>query len=177
MARSTHPSPDELLALLRKYDVIAKLRRERAHGAAVAARSVLRDLAREFPGALRELDTVPLGEVDRRRRVLDEAAQGGAPEPWMLWMIAYHATMRAALLVKARLARSRSPSDELVRRAIADASLSSGVAIDDAFVRAVARPPKGRLNVAVFDKLSQTFGVPADEIWQVLFPARRAGRY
>jgi len=30
----------------------------------------------------------------------------------MLWMIAYHATMRAALLVKARLARSRSPSDD-----------------------------------------------------------------
>jgi hypothetical protein len=64
-----------------------------------------------------------------------------------------------------------------VRRAIADASRSSGVTIDDAFVRAVARPPKGRLNVAVFDKLSQTFGVAADEIWQELFPARRTGRY
>jgi hypothetical protein len=64
-----------------------------------------------------------------------------------------------------------------VRRAIADASRSSGIAIDDAFVRAVARPPKGRLNVAVFDRLAHAFGVPADEIWQVLFPARRTGRY
>ena len=50
------PSPDELLALSRKYDTLAKLRRARSRGGAVADRATLRALAREFPGALRELD-------------------------------------------------------------------------------------------------------------------------
>ena len=49
--------------------------------------------------------------------------------------------------------------------------------IEETFVLAIARPPHGRLNRAVFERLGQKFGVPADEIWDALFPARRAGRY
>jgi hypothetical protein len=95
----------------------------------------------------------------------------------MEWMIAYHALMRAALGVKARLARTRAPSDEVLRRARAEASRDGSVPIDDAFVRAVARPPRGRLNVVVFERMASLFGAPADDIWQALFPARRSGRF
>ena len=177
MKHAGPPSADELLALLRKYETIAQLRRERAGGAPVAERSTLRALAREFPGALRELDTVTLEDIDARVKALTEAVQGGPLAAWMPWMVAYHATMRAALLVKARLARSRVLSDELARRAGEEASRVSGIEVDDTFVHTVARPPRGRLNVVVFERLGQKFGVSADEIWEALFPARRAGRY
>jgi hypothetical protein len=177
LERALSPSREELLALLRKYETIARLRRDRGRGGAAAERSVLRALAREFPGALRELDTVTLVEIDKRRRTLALAAAGGTVETWMAWMVTYHATMRAALLVKARVAKSRAPSDELLRRAKADAARLSPVPLDDAFVRAVARPPDGRLNVAVFERLGRQFGVSPDQIWQALFPARRIGRY
>jgi hypothetical protein len=177
LERGAPPSAGELLALLRKYETIAELRRDRARGGPVAERATLRALAREFPGALRELDTVTFEQIDQRTRALAEASQGGAVEPWMAWMVAYHATMRAALVVKARLARSRQLSDEVIRSARDDASSRSGVVLDDAFVRTVASPPQGRLNVAVFERLGQKFGVLPDEIWQALFPARRAGRY
>jgi hypothetical protein len=171
------PSREDLLALLRKYDKLAELRRERAAGGAVAERGVLRALAREFPGALRELDTVTLDDLDARRRALAAAAAGGSVQPWMAWMLAYHATMRAALVVKARLARSRDLSDTLVADVREEASRRTGLSIEEGFVRSVARPPQGRLNRAVFDRLGQKFGVSSDEIWQTLFPARRAGRY
>jgi hypothetical protein len=171
------PSREELLALQRKYDTLAELRRARAAGGAVAERAVLRALAREFPGALRELDTVTLEDIDARRVALGSAAAGGAIEPWMAWMVAYHRTMRAALIVKGRLARARDVSDSIVADAREEASRRTGLPMDEAFVRSVARPPQGRLNRAVFERLGQNFGVSADDIWQALFPARRAGRY
>jgi len=177
MERPRFPTAEELVALSRKYETIAGLRRARQAGGAVAARSELRALAREFPGALRELDTVALTEVDRRRTALLAASQGGPIEAWMTWMVAYHATMRAALLVKARIARVDALSAEEVTTAARDASRVSGLPLDDAFVLAVARPPAGRLNAAVFGVLGQRFGVAPERIWEELFPARRAGRY
>ena len=162
---------------MRKYETLAELRRARAAGGAVAERGALRTLAREFPGALRELDTVTLEDIDARRRALGSAAAGGSVEAWMAWMVAYHATMRAALVVKARLARARDLSDAIVAGAREEVSRRTGLSIDEEFVRSVARPPHGRLNRAVFERLGQKFGVPPEEIWQTLFPARRAGRY
>ena len=172
-----HPSREELLALLRKYDTLADLRRERAAGGAVADRAVLRALAREFPGALRELDTVAADEIEARRAALARAATGGALAPWMAWMVAYHATMRAALVAKGRLSRVRDLSDSIVAEVLQDVSQRTGLSIEEAFVRAVARPPQGRLNRVVFDRLGQNFGVSPDAIWESLFPARRSGRY
>jgi hypothetical protein len=171
------PSAEELLALARKYDTLAKLRRARSRGEGVADRATLRALSREFPGALRELDTVSLAEIDRRKRALDAAARGLGVETWMTWMAAYHTTMRAALVVKARVLRSKKLSDELVGTLRKDVLRRIGLEIEETFVRKVAHPPEGRLNRVVFERLGQKFGVPADEIWDALFPARRAGRY
>jgi hypothetical protein len=166
--------PEELAALARKYEIIARLRRERADGGPVAPRAELRALAREFPGSLRELDTVPMPELDRRIRALADAAQGAASvEPWMSWMSAYHVTMRAALFIKARTARASHLSGDLAD-ALAEAATShSGVPIDPAFVRAVASPPRGRLNAVVFHRLAGEFEVPAEAIQKALFPPAR----
>jgi hypothetical protein len=85
--------------------------------------------------------------------------------------------MRAALVAKPRLAKSKSLSDKLVKTVQREVARCIGLEIEETFLLAIARPPQGRLNRAVFERLGQKFGVSADEIWNALFPARRAGRY
>jgi hypothetical protein len=156
--------------------MLAALRRDRQGDEEV--RSAMRALAREFPGALRELDTLALDEIERRARALADAAERGeTEEPWMAWMIAYHATMKAALLIKARIAKRKRLGADAAREVAADASKVSGAIVDEAFVRAVARPPGGRLNRVVFERLAEEFGAAPDHIWEALFPARNPGRY
>ncbi len=173
MTRAAFPSEADLRALARKYEVLARMRRDRERDGSIAARAELRALAREFPGSLRELDTVHLDEIDRRTRTLIEAAQGVvAIESWMVWMSAYHATMRAALFIKARIARAPLLSDERARALADQATAHLGQPIDTAFVRAVATPPCGRLNALVFNRLGQEFAVTSEHMWQTLFPSR-----
>jgi hypothetical protein len=49
--------------------------------------------------------------------------------------------------------------------------------LDAAFVRAVRRPPGGRLAVLVLKQLAEHFGVPAAQISATLFPPRRPPPY
>ena len=150
------------------------MRRDRQRHGSIAARSELRALAREFPGSLRELDTLPLHEIDRRAAVLIDAARGiAAVEAWMIWMNAYHASMRAALFVKARVARAPALSDDVARAVAETASAHLGQAIDTAFVRTVASPPRGKLNAVVFERLGLEFGVAPELVGQTLFVSRR----
>ncbi|HZS40890.1 MAG TPA: hypothetical protein VFF06_28850 [Polyangia bacterium] len=173
--------PAELAALARKYRVMAELRRtlpghalgenDDALDETPEQREALRRLAAEFPGALRELDTLETDELERRRDALAAAAAGGAVEPWMRWLDGYHSLMRAALAVKRRLA-TRRPVDAEARAEIAAAT---GAAVDEELVRAVAAPPHGRLNVVVFERLGALHGEPAKKIWDALYPPRAPG--
>jgi hypothetical protein len=125
-----------------------------AVGDEAEARAALRAFAAAWPGALKELDTLPTDEIERRAR----ACQAGEVEPWMAWSVRYHELMRAALAI-----RRGEPA--------------AGAGADDAFVRAVERPRHGRLNVAVFAELGREFDIAPREIWDALFPARgRAAR-
>lgn len=188
-ARFTPPRREELTELLRKYDRLAELRQKRDAGGGVAPRGELLALARAFPGALRELDTLPMAVIEARREALHLAVAGDPATEWMTWMIAYHATMRAALFLKARLARTRDTktndsatrgepsSDDPFSELADDASRRFDLPIDVAFVRAVARPPARRVNAAVFERLGNELGVAPDVMWEALFPSRRAGRF
>jgi hypothetical protein len=113
-------------------------------------RASLRALAAEWPGALRELDTLPTDEIERRL----DACAAGADEPWMAWMLRYHELMRAALAIR----RGERP------------------AVDEAFARAVRRPQHGRLNVVVFAALGRELGVAPRQAWDTLFPPRGRAR-
>jgi hypothetical protein len=169
------PRADELLALSRKYETLAALRRERRVAAEGEVPPALRALAREFPGALRELDTLTLAEIDSRARRLSRAARAEhEPEPWMAWMIEYHRIMKAALFVKARLTK-RSATAVDARELAAEASREHAVPVEEAFVAAVATPPGGRLNHVVFRELAHRFGESPEIIREALFPARRPG--
>jgi len=162
-------SPEDLACLARKYEALAGLRRARERGEPVPEAAVFKALAREFPGCLAELDTLPLGAIEARAAALARAAAGEAAEPWMAWLAGYHAWMRAALWLKPRLAREGDGAAALAEGAAAHA----GVAVDEAFVQAVARPPAGRLVAAVLARLAAIHGVPAEAIKRAIFPASR----
>lgn len=153
-------------ALARKYQALVALRQRRDDGGDPAGGGALRALAAEFPGCLRELDTLGLPELERRAHACADAA---CEEPWIDWIAGYHALMRAAFAVRAE----ESPPEELVARA----SQAAGVTVDEAFVAAVLSPPHGRVGVVVLRALAARFGVPAVEIASALFPVRRPSPY
>ena len=155
---ATAATPDRLDAIARKYRALVALRARRDGGGAPATRDELRALATEFPGCLRELDTLGPGELGRRAAAAAAAAAGGAREPWMEWIVGYHALMSEALAVRAQGA--------------------TGPAADgDALAAAALAPPEGRLNVMVLRELGARFGVAAATIAETLFPLRRPSPY
>jgi len=136
--------------LLPKYERMRELRAANV-GDDAGARASLRELAAAWPGALKELDTLPTDEIERRAR----ACAAGDDEPWMAWSVRYHELMRAALAIRR----------------------GEGADVDAAFARAVAKPRHGRINVVVFAELGREFGRDARDIWDTLFPSRgRAAR-
>lgn len=158
--------------LARKYTKLLRLR----DGTSAFDAGELRALAREFPGALRELDALPIEELVRRRE-LAERAHGCAtrPDPLLDWMRSYHATMRLALGLRARLGAERAPCPRVVDELLAAAAASLESArcaadfVDADFVQAVARPPRGRLNALVFARLADRFGAAPSAIEARLF--------
>ena len=164
----------DLLALARKYRALSELRRAQHRMTFAEVRAPLRELSREFPGSLRELDSLPLEEIERKSELLEQAAHGASPgiEPWMLWMHAYHLTMRAALAVKFRLAGRRAISDEVAFEIAVEVSDEVGYRCDLEFVFAVARPPEGRINPVVFRRLALMFGAEPESLGRALFPER-----
>jgi hypothetical protein len=151
-------TPGVLGGLARKYGALAELRARRDQGGAPATRAELRSLAAEFPGCLRELDTLGADELAHRAVATAAAAAGAVREPWMAWIAAYHALMRDALAARAGGAAGTEGRD-------------------DDFARAALDPPEGRLNVMVLRALGARFGVETATIAETLFPVRRPSPY
>jgi hypothetical protein len=162
-------------AMERKYGALVELRRRRDAGGDPMGGGGLRALATEFPGCLRELDTLGLPELERRASAAAAAAAGAPAEPWLSWIGAYHGLLRGALAVRAP---ARSPDAASDATALARlASAAAGLAIDETFVDAVLTPPGGRIGVVVLRALAVRFDVPAATIAAALFPARRPSPY
>lgn len=177
-------------ALARKYRALLAIRREAAAGQR-APRAVLRALAAEFPGALRELDNLPERALAERAAALEEAARDPACTlPWMLPLAAYHALAWAALSIR-RTLRSRralAPGEaaRLAAAASIDATLDAATGwsapllgavpgasdplLDVAFVEAVAAPPRGRLARAVLERVAAASGRSPEALDALLFP-------
>jgi hypothetical protein len=148
------PTRAELLALARKYQVMSQLRAAGAGDETPEERAALKALAAEFPGALRELDTLATDEIATRAQALESAARDDRPEPWMAWMHAYHRLMRDALRVR------RGHASE----------------VDERFAAAVHKPPSGRIMLAVFHRLGELYGESPKKLWDALFPPRKGDR-
>jgi hypothetical protein len=143
-------------------------------------------LAYAFPGALREMDRIPMAELERRLAWLERlhaGEQADAPEPWALLGFRYHVLLRGALAAKRWLAGRRSVDEELVAR-----FREATVALDhgeeallwaDALPR-LAAPPAGRLLALVLERLSLESGHPLAQLNAILFafdppPSAREG--
>jgi hypothetical protein len=168
-------SPDALGALARKYRTLGDLRRAKARGEAAPVRAVFKALAEEFPGALNELDMLPLDEIDRRAAAL-EAAATGAHEAWMAWLADYHALFRAALRIKLCLPRGRDAPEAGAARLAQDVSRDVGIDVDEEFVALVMRPPSGRIANVVFARIARRYEVDETQIRDALFPHRKKRR-
>ncbi|MFO0759417.1 MAG: hypothetical protein U0359_23185 [Byssovorax sp.] len=169
------PGPDRLLRLAEKYRTLGALRRARAAGDPLPDRAVFQALADELPGSVAELDTLPLDTIDARAEALARAASGGPIEPWMTWLSGYHALFRAALRIRSRARRERDPDPARAAILALDASTHAGIPVDPDFVRAVCRPPAGRLAAVIFARLEEAHGAPRAVIKQAIFPGSRRG--
>src|SRR4051812_10405817 len=73
-------------------------------------RRAMAALACRFPGALREIDELPLQEITDRIDALRAAEADPAQElPWMRAIARFHALTRGALVAKKWLRGSRTP--------------------------------------------------------------------
>lgn len=153
-------SREQLSELHSKYLEMLAMRLERQDRAEALPR--MAELASRFPGALRELDDLELGEIRRRAAALDAVLREGREiEPWMEALARFHALARGALSAKRWLA-GRKRVDPAVERAYADA-LSTLAFPDDARAWArdlarVASPPRGRVTNVVFARVARELG-------------------
>ena len=115
-------------------------------------------LAARFPGALREIDRLPLGEISRRIEALARAeSDPAAASPWMHAMDRFHALARGVLFVKRSLATKAAhdwPDEAHLWR-------------DD--LARIARPPRGRLMDLVYERLALELGTSAEAAKRLVF--------
>lgn len=167
------------LAVLReKYVAIKRLRDAAADGTPIDPRAEMIALSRRFPGALRELDELPMCVIEQRLGQLDAALakQGPAPE-WVLLQLGYHGWMRVALRIK----RMAVGSDERVDAILVQLAASYQPAafepalehLDRAAIEAILKPAGGRLNPWVFRCVAAVFGVEPGQVQRALFLPRR----
>jgi hypothetical protein len=126
--RASPTAPGVLDGLARKYRALVALRARRDGGGPPATRGELRRLAGEFPGCLRELDTLGAEELARRAAATAAAAAGGAREPWMDWIASYHALMGEELAARARGKTAAAPEGRLNVKVLRELGARFGVA-------------------------------------------------
>jgi hypothetical protein len=170
----------DLEELRSKYVEMRRLRVADASGEAGDPRADMAELARRFPGALREIDELPLEVIEARIEALGAAL--GDPsrvEAWMAPLAMFHAMTRGALAVKRWLAGRKVVDDECAQAFAVEApSLPHG---DDAMqwcgdLARLASPPRGRVTDLVFERIAQRLGVGEAEARVMAFGVPRRHR-
>jgi hypothetical protein len=146
-----------------------------------ALRAELAALAAEFPGALRELDELPMADIEARLTALDDVACGrAASAPWMHAVVRFHALARGALAAK-RWLRGRKRVTAADRDAYAAATSTMPFA-DDARawtlnLAEVAMPRGGRVLGLVFARLASELGLSDADAHALVFAHARVRRF
>ncbi len=160
--------------LLAKYEELIALREREA---ADTPRARLQALARRFPGALAEIDRLPMAILVERRDALRRGEWPRFAEAWS----AVHRGLRGVLAIKAWLAGRRAVDASDAERL--RAAIEGGVVAEEARawldqVPEIARPTDGRIVSLVHGRVAAELGVTADELRGLLFgtevrPSRR----
>ncbi len=194
-----------LRRLEEKYRTLAALRERReevesvglmefSREEAASRTEAFRRVAREFPGALRELDLTEAAVLRAKRREVEAEIEALRKEPqrrsperaWVVIVLDYHATLREALAVKLwlarRLPRGGAVTPELAaefRRWHARLPHRHGVSgePDTTFLERHRRPPGGRLHGLVWEALERRHGLSRAELERAVFgPLPEGGR-
>jgi hypothetical protein len=180
----------DLRALRDKYERMLRLRqlharaRDESDFVEPDPRPEMAELARRYPGALREIDELPLDVIHARLDELSAAeADRALVRPWMTAHAAFHRLTRGALAVKRWL--ERRPVTAALADAFADA-LATMPDREDAQLwandlAAIAKPPRGRVMDLVYARLARELGVDVSAARDAVLPpslrcgGRRAG--
>jgi hypothetical protein len=162
-------------ALREKYHAIKRLRDAQTSGVDHRPRAEMAALALRFPGALRELDRLPVEAIETRLRDLDAVIELGAPLPgWAPLQIRYHGLMRAALRIRRTFAGHGDAAEvraAMVERYDAAADEPSLESLDLTAVRSILKPIRGRLTPWAQAWVAERHQVPVEEVQQAFFPA------
>jgi hypothetical protein len=116
---------EELAGLAEKYARLIALAEERDAAHAVGGfgetagevrKQAFRALARDFPGALRELEALSTTALRARGAAVSEAQAGGAIAPWIPVVVALHAGLRELLAARRAGARTGPLLDVVAAR-------------------------------------------------------------
>ena len=175
----------DLRALRDKYERMLHLRelhsRARTEPGFVEPdpRPAMAALARTYPGALREIDELPLALIHARVEELAAAEVDAAKAlPWMEAQSRFHSLARGALAVK-RWLEGRRWTAALERDfALVLPTLPNPV---DAHLwagdlEAIATPPRGRLMALVYARLALDLGVDVTSARAAVLPPRASLR-
>jgi hypothetical protein len=136
-------------------------------------RAELADLARAFPGALRELDQLPLAVIRGRLAALRAAAEDPTRiERWMIAQDAFHELARGALAAKLWLGRTRAVTEDLRAAFRAEAPEHAREWADA--LESVASPPRGRLMDLVHARLAEALATTVEEARRLVEDGARA---
>ena len=125
-----------------KYEEIRALRL--SDDGSYDPRARMAALAERFPGALREIDTLPLDEIDRRIEALREAERDPTHEArWMKAQSRFHTLVRESLATR-RVLRDLPAGSEGAQSPLAEAR------------RASARSAEGELEGAALERERET---------------------
>lgn len=176
----------DVRGLREKYETMLALRvvheRARADPSFVEPdpRRVMAALAARFPGALREIDELPMETIRARIGELAAAESGDAVAPWMIAQTSFHRLARGALAAKRWLGKRRATSsavDGAFARAIADGDLPEEALAWAGALAALARPPRGRLMDLVFSRIASDLAMDDARVRELVFgPPRRRRR-
>jgi hypothetical protein len=130
-------------------------------------------LAARFPGALRELDALPLEAVDARLDALADVLAGRRTrEPWMDATARFHALFRGALAAKRWQAKAPPAARRDRARFERDHDdpeiLQWAGALDT-----IAAPPSGRLTAAILSRMSSEHACSIDEVRSLVLASRK----
>jgi hypothetical protein len=172
--------PEDLAALASKYEEMLALRlaqdraRHEPSFSEHTPREALQTLAARFPGALREMDELPLDVI--RARIDDLRAAARDPSrvaPWMNAQSVFHALARGALAAKRALQGRRAVTPDMVDALRARGGDGAAWADD---LAAIARPPRGRLLDLVFARAGRSLGLGAEDVRALVFTSSRKTR-
>src|SRR5688572_8035198 len=118
-------SSEDLAGLRSKYEAMKELRELHEQAKKDPSfvepdpKAKLASLADKFPGALREIDELPLATITSRMGDLTRATiDANAIAEWMIVQVAFHRFARGALAVKRWLGKEKSPNRDAFVRAL-----------------------------------------------------------